>query len=43
MKISFNWLKKYVSTTLSAEEVGKLLTSSGLEVEEITQYVVLTS
>lgn len=38
MKISFNWLKKYVSTTLSAEEVGKLLTSSGLEVEEITQY-----
>ncbi len=38
MKISFNWLKNYVTTTLNAEEVGRLLTSSGLEVEEITRF-----
>ncbi len=35
MKISFNWLKEYVNTDLSAIEVGKLLIDCGLEVESI--------
>ncbi len=35
MKISYNWLKQYVKTELSPEEVGKLLTGCGLEVESI--------
>ncbi len=35
MKISYNWLKEYVSTNQSAEEVARLLTFSGLEVEDI--------
>ena len=33
MNISFNWLKNYVNTTLSAEEISKVLTDIGLEVE----------
>lgn len=33
MKISYNWLKQYVDTKQSAEEVARLLTFSGLEVE----------
>ncbi len=35
MKISYNWLKQYVDTTASAEEIGKILTSTGLEVESV--------
>lgn len=35
MKISYNWLKKYVNTNVSAEEVANLLTFGGLEVEEV--------
>ncbi|MGQ0827995.1 MAG: phenylalanine--tRNA ligase subunit beta [Bacteroidota bacterium] len=35
MKISYNWLKEYVKTELAPEEVGKLLTNCGLEVESI--------
>lgn len=35
MKISYNWLKKYVDTDLQPEEIGKLLTGCGLEVESI--------
>lgn len=38
MKISYNWLKEYVDTDLSAEETGKLLTDCGLEVEVIEKY-----
>ena len=38
MKISFNWLKEYVATDLSVEEVGKLLTDCGLEVEGIEKF-----
>lgn len=34
MEISFNWLKKYVDTKLSAEEVATILTDIGLEVED---------
>jgi phenylalanyl-tRNA synthetase beta chain len=33
MKISYNWLREYVPTELSAEKVAELLTFSGLEVE----------
>ncbi len=35
MKISFNWLKSYLDTSASAEEIADKLTSIGLEVEEI--------
>ena len=34
MEISFNWLKKYVDTKLSAQEVATILTDIGLEVED---------
>ncbi|MEX1062133.1 MAG: phenylalanine--tRNA ligase subunit beta [Balneolaceae bacterium] len=35
MKISYSWLKTYIDTDLSAEEVADKLTLLGLEVEEI--------
>ena len=35
MKISYNWLKDYLSTDLSAEEVSRKLTACGLEVESL--------
>jgi phenylalanyl-tRNA synthetase beta chain len=35
MKVSYNWLKKYIQTELSPEEIGKILTDTGLEVESI--------
>ena len=35
MKISYNWLKDYIDTDLSAEEAGKILTETGLEVDGI--------
>ncbi|HET6243987.1 MAG: phenylalanine--tRNA ligase subunit beta [Bacteroidetes bacterium] len=38
MKISFNWLKNYIETGLSAQEVADLLTSSGLEVESVEKF-----
>lgn len=33
MNISYNWLKRYLKTDLSAEEIAKILTDIGLEVE----------
>src|SRR6056297_1852451 len=33
MKISYNWLKDYVNTSLSPDEVAQILTNTGLEVE----------
>ncbi|MEG1699857.1 MAG: phenylalanine--tRNA ligase subunit beta [Alistipes sp.] len=33
MNISFNWLKHYIDTDLSAEEIAVILTDIGLEVE----------
>ena len=33
MKISYDWLKDYIETDLSAEEMSAILTSIGLEVE----------
>jgi phenylalanyl-tRNA synthetase beta chain len=38
MKISYNWLKDYINPNLNAEDAGKLLTDTGLEVESIEQY-----
>lgn len=35
MKISYNWLKEYLDTDLSPDEIGKILTDTGLEVEGI--------
>ena len=34
MNISYNWLKRYIDTDLTAEEIAKVLTDIGLEVEE---------
>ena len=35
MKISYNWLKQYVNIQLPPEEVARLLTDCGLEVENL--------
>lgn len=35
MKISYNWLKDYVKFDLNSDEVEKILTSIGLEVESV--------
>ena len=35
MKVSYNWLKDYVQTSLSANELDDLLTFSGLEIEGV--------
>ncbi len=37
MKISYNWLKQYVDVDLPAEVTGKILTATGLEVEDISE------
>ncbi|MEO6884588.1 MAG: YtpR family tRNA-binding protein, partial [Bacteroidia bacterium] len=38
MKISYNWLKNYIDTNLPAEEVAKMLTDCGLEVESSEKF-----
>jgi phenylalanyl-tRNA synthetase beta chain len=38
MKISHNWLKDYIDTDLSPEEIAKILTNTGLEVEGIEPF-----
>ncbi|RAV99878.1 phenylalanine--tRNA ligase subunit beta [Pseudochryseolinea flava] len=35
MTISYNWLKEYIDIPESAEDIGKVLTSTGLEVEKV--------
>lgn len=35
MKISYNWLKDYIKTDLSADKTAEILTSIGLEVEGV--------
>ena len=37
MNISYKWLKEYVETTLSAQEVADALTSAGLEVDSVEE------
>ncbi len=38
MKISYNWLRNYINTELSVEEISKILTDTGLEVEGTEQF-----
>jgi len=38
MKISYNWLKNYIDTTLSADKVAVMLTDCGLEVESTEKF-----
>lgn len=38
MNISYNWLKQYLNINLPAEEVGKNLTSIGLEVGAVEEF-----
>jgi len=38
MNISDKWLRAYIETSLSAEEIGEILTDIGLEVEGISDY-----
>jgi phenylalanyl-tRNA synthetase beta chain len=38
MKISFNWLKDYIKTDLSPEQVAEILTDTGLEVEKLERF-----
>ncbi len=38
MKISLNWLKKYIDLPESEEEISQLLTATGLEVEGLEQF-----
>lgn len=38
MTIAYNWLKEYIEIPESAEELGKILTSTGLEVESVQPY-----
>jgi phenylalanyl-tRNA synthetase beta chain len=38
MTISYNWLKQYIDIPETAEEIGKILTSTGLEVEKVERF-----
>lgn len=38
MKISYNWLKKYLNTDLPADTISKILTDNGLEVEGLEEH-----
>ena len=38
MKISYNWLKQYISTDLPPEQVSDILTNIGLEVEAVESF-----
>ncbi|MCF8294663.1 MAG: phenylalanine--tRNA ligase subunit beta [Bacteroidales bacterium] len=38
MKISYNWLKQYIDTKLSADTISTMLTSIGLEVESMEEH-----
>lgn len=38
MTISYNWLKQYIDIPETAEEIGKVLTSTGLEVEKVEEH-----
>src|ERR1022692_2447370 len=41
MKISYNWLLKYIDTDLSAQQIAENLTNIGLEVENVEYYTTL--
>lgn len=38
MKISYSWLKRYIDITETPEELSKILTDSGLEVESVEEF-----
>ncbi|MBT1689593.1 phenylalanine--tRNA ligase subunit beta [Dawidia soli] len=38
MTISYNWLKEYIDIPENAEDIGKVLTSTGLEVEKVEEH-----
>ena len=38
MKISYNWLKRFINIDWSADKTGELLTDLGLEVEGIENF-----
>lgn len=38
MTISYNWLKDYIDIPESAEDIGKVLTATGLEVESVEKH-----
>ena len=38
MKISINWLKDYLDTDHTPEEISEILTNLGLEVEKISDF-----
>ena len=38
MTISYNWLKDYIDIPESPEEIGQILTSTGLEVESVEPF-----
>lgn len=38
MKISYNWLKQYIEIPETAEEISKVLTDTGLEVESVEPF-----
>jgi phenylalanyl-tRNA synthetase beta chain len=38
MKISYNWLKDYLDIDLSPQEMGSILTDTGLEVESVEKF-----
>ena len=35
MKISYNWLKQFINTDLSPDDISQILTAIGLEVESV--------
>lgn len=41
MKISYNWLKQYISITQTPEEVSQILTGIGLEVESLEKVLAV--
>ena len=38
MKISYNWLKRFIVSELSPNQISELLTNTGLEVEGVTNF-----
>jgi phenylalanyl-tRNA synthetase beta chain len=38
MKVSYNWLKQYIDIPESPDDIGKVLTSTGLEVEHVEEH-----
>ena len=38
MTISYNWLSEYLPQTITPEELSRILTSIGLEVESMEKY-----